>query len=42
MIPGIITGRGTDSSKETLSNLPDLRNQCEQREIQYVSRGGFV
>lgn len=37
MIPGIITGLGTDLSKETLGDLPDLRSQCEQHEVQYVS-----
>lgn len=42
MIPDIITGPDTDSSRETLGDLPDLRSQCEQHEVQYVSRGGFV
>lgn len=42
MFPGTITWPDTDSSKETLGDLPDLESQCHQHKIQDVPKSGFI
>lgn len=42
MTAGIITRLDTESSKETLGDLPDFGGQCDQHNIPGVPKGAFI